>query len=82
MSSWINCLCGASLNKNLFCGAGLALVVDEAFLENAAKNGTAERMLTQMVVKSDVLVRCKKCTRLAIEDKKTGAIAFYLPEPP
>ena len=80
MSSWIKCPCGELLHKNLFCGAGVSVVVIDTVLDSIPEKAPARAALDKIVLEGDTLVRCRKCHRVAVEDKKSGAITIYVAE--
>ncbi len=77
MSSWITCPCGNQLHRNLFAGAGVAVIVPDTVLDRIDEQLPASDAVDRIIRSSDILVRCPKCGRIAIEDKKTGAVSFY-----
>lgn len=82
MSSWITCPCGNVLHRNLFAGAGVCVVVADAVLDRIDEQLPASDAVDRIIRSSDVLVRCPKCGRIAIEDKRSGAVSFYAREAP
>jgi len=80
MSSWIHCPCGNQIHKNLFSGANVCLVVEDEMIDKLDDQIPAAEAIHQMILHSDILVRCPKCGRIAVEDNKTGAIAIYAKE--
>ncbi len=80
MSSWIQCTCGELLHKNLFCGADVSVVVMDTVLDSIPERAPASAALDKIVLEGDTLVRCRKCHRIAIEDRKSGAIRIYAAE--
>ncbi len=82
MSSWIACPCGNHLHKNLFAGAKVCVVVEDGVLDAIDGRAAAGDAVHKIVLAGDLLIRCNSCGRIAIEDKKTGAISFYRKETP
>lgn len=80
MSSWIKCTCGELLHKNLFCGARVSVVIEDAVLDSIDDQAPARVAIDKIVRSGDTLVRCKMCGRIAIEDRATGAITLFAPE--
>lgn len=79
MGSWINCVCGKLLHKNLFCGAGVSLLVPEAVIDEGDEAESSTMLLGRIVTGSETVVRCAACNRMAIE-KKDGRVEFYTRE--
>jgi hypothetical protein len=77
MSSWILCPCGNQIHKNLFAGANVSVVVVDDVLDSIEDHASARDAINKIVLSGDILVRCKKCGRVAIEETKTGAITIY-----
>lgn len=69
MASWFRCQCGELLHKNLFAEANLALVVDEAFLDQDHSGKTADELVGGLVLKSRRLLNCGTCGRVQIIDE-------------
>ena len=80
MSSWIKCTCGKLLHMNLFAGASVSVVIKDDVLDSIDHGKTVEYAIVAIIAGADILVRCKECGRIAIEDRKTHAVTFYLPE--
>lgn len=80
MGSWIECTCGAHLHKNLFCGAKVCVVIEDTVLDSIPEEAPARVALDKIVFEGDTLVRCRKCGRIAIEDRKSGSIRIYAAE--
>jgi ribosomal protein S27E len=81
MSSRVQCICGKILHKNLFCGAGVSVVVPEQFLDQDYATMTAEEFINGLIIKNDVMVKCSGCGRiLIVHDSQGGAADAYLPD--
>ncbi len=80
MSSWITCPCGNPLHRNLFAGAGVCVVVEDAVLDRVDEQLPASDAVDRILRSSDILLRCPKCGRIVIEEKKSGAISVYARE--
>lgn len=80
MGSWIECSCGNRIHKNLFCGASVGVVAMDDDLDAIGEDWTSEKLLNYIVSKSDILVQCQICGRIAIESQESGEVAIYSPE--
>ena len=80
MGSWIQCVCGNSVHMNIFCGAKISVVVSEDTLDALADEQDASKAIRQILSKSDILVRCQKCHRIAIEEHGSGKLTFLVVE--
>jgi hypothetical protein len=80
MSSWVICRCGNQLHKNLFAGANVCVVVEDVVLDEIDDETRVANAINTIIQHGDILVRCEKCGRLAIEDKQTGAVTIYTQE--
>ena len=82
MSSWIACPCGNRLHKNLFAGAKVCVVVEDELLDAIDDRATAAEAVQKIILGGDILVRCNRCGRIAIEDRNSGEINFFTKEVP
>jgi hypothetical protein len=79
MSSWIRCICGNNIHKNLFAGASVSVVCLDSDIDQVSDERKAEDAIHYLIQKGELLVKCDKCGRLAIE-QKDGRINFYILE--
>jgi hypothetical protein len=80
MGSWIRCLCGKLLHKDLFCGAAVSLLVPEAIIDDGDDTESSTTLLGRIVTGSELVVECPTCGRVAIE-RKNGQVDFYARDP-
>lgn len=82
MGSWIRCKCNQLVHKNLFCGTGISLVVTEDFLDIERPNTTAEGLTSEIVLGSEMLLKCANCGRIILlkETKDTSEVRFFSPD--
>ena len=82
MVSWLKCKCGNPIHKNLFCGTGISLLATEEFLDKYRKEQSAEGFISELILRSSMLLKCKSCGRLVVlkEGKDTNSVEFYVPE--
>lgn len=82
MGSWVVCLCGNKLHKNLFCGAGISHVVPEEWFEQDFEGMDGEGVVSKLVLISEKLIHCPQCARLVLVDDRRGdlVVRFYSPE--
>ena len=64
MGSWIKCTCGASINRNLFSGGAVSLVVSEDFFETDFGGTSGSEVIAKLLHEADKMVRCKTCGRM------------------
>lgn len=69
MSSWLTCDCGRLIHKNLFSGAKLRLAIDEEFLDRDFKDRSAEDLIPELILNSDLVLSCQGCGRLYLVDE-------------
>ena len=79
MGSWVTCSCGNLLHKNLFTGTGVHVVVLDDVLDGFSEDDSAGDCVSEIIRQGELLVRCRQCGRILIEDK-TGCIVAYLRE--
>ena len=82
MGSWIRCKCNQLVHKNLFCGTGISLVLTEDFLDVERPNTTAEDLTSEIVLSSEMLLKCANCGRIILlkETKDTTEVRFFSPD--
>ena len=82
MGSWVVCLCGNRLHKNLFCGAGISHVVPEDWFEQDFEGMDGEGVVSRLVLISEKLIHCSQCARLVLVDDRGSdlVVRFYSPE--
>ena len=80
MGSWFACPCGNRIHKNLFAGCDVRIVVRDSLIDSLDETKPTRECIDDIVAEGDVLVRCSKCGRIAIEDSTTGDIAIYVEE--
>lgn len=81
MSSWVQCVCGNLVHKNLFCGANVSISVPEAFFDADRAGMSAEEFINELLLNNDTVVRCGKCQRGFIINETTGSVAdVYKPD--
>lgn len=56
------------------------MVVEDEILNGIPENKTSDDAVSAIVREGNILVRCA-CGRIAIEDKESGTITIYAPEP-
>ena len=67
---------------NLFAGAHVSVLIEDAELDAIfPESAPVLEPLGQILSKGDLLVRCRDCGRIAIENRATMEVAFFLPEP-
>ena len=69
MSSWLHCPCGKLIHKNMFCGAGVALLVPEAVLDADFTGVTAEAFINTTLQPQPMVLECSVCQRLFVVDE-------------
>lgn len=74
MGSWIKCDCGNALNRNLFSGNNLSLLVHENVLD---KESIKEQDINVIIMESDKLVKCEVCGCIVIMSKDSDDAHFY-----
>jgi hypothetical protein len=69
------------IHKNLFCGTGMSIIATEEFLDRDRSGMSADDLVSEMIVSSDKLLRCKSCNRVVILREKNGEIdaQFFTP---
>jgi len=82
MSSRIACPCGNRLHQNLFAGAKVGVVVEDTVLDAIDDRAAAGDAVRKIVQAGDLLVRCRSCGRIALEDRNSGETGFYIQETP
>lgn len=82
MGSWLRCVCGNSIHKNLFCGTGISLIVAEDYLDVDRNGMGAEELIGDMIRSAPKLLQCKSCGRLALLRECSGQVdaKFYTPD--
>jgi hypothetical protein len=82
MGSWIRCKCNQLVHKNLFCGTGISLLVTEDFLDVERSNTTAEELTSEIVLSSELLLKCTNCGRIMLlkETKDVSEVRFFSPD--
>jgi hypothetical protein len=82
MASWVRCKCGQLASQNLFCDAGVSLVVPEECLDIESTSVSTEKLQAEIVLKSQKLLKCKKCQRLILLSKfeENYSIQFFQPD--
>lgn len=82
MGSWVICLCGNKLHKNLFSGAGISLVVPEEWADQKFEGMDGERVIDALVLASEKQIHCPRCSRLVLinDGDSEYRVRFYLPE--
>ena len=80
MSSSLLCECGARVEKNLFSGHGVSLLVPEEDVDKALSQVSGETLVSEILRVSRLVVTCRGCSRLYIIDDNGGAIQSYRPE--
>ena len=79
MGSWVTCVCGNRIHKNLFTSTGVCVVVCDEVLDGFEDDSVAGDCVSEIVRSGDILVRCSQCGRIAIEGK-SGGITLYAKE--
>jgi hypothetical protein len=84
MGSWVKCKCNRLVHKNLFCGTGISLIVTEEFLDADRPEGSSSDLVSEIIMSSERLLKCKNCGRLIVlkEDKDSCEVMFFRPEQP
>jgi hypothetical protein len=80
MSSSLLCECGARVEKNLFSGHGVSLLVPEEGVDRDLSQVSGETLVSDLLRVSRVVVTCRGCSRLYIIDDDGGALQSYRPE--
>lgn len=80
MSSRFLCECGARVEKNLFSGHGIALLVPEEVVDKDLSQISGEALARELVMKSSIVVTCRGCSRLFVIEKDGRAIQSFRPE--
>jgi hypothetical protein len=79
MSSRFLCPCGVRLEKNLFSGHQLAVLVREEHFDRDLSQISGEVMTNQLLPISRIVSICPSCSRLHVIDDN-GIVETYLPE--
>lgn len=82
MSSSISCKCGRRLEKNLFSGHDIQLLIGESFLDRDLANRSAQELVHELIVDCGLLLNCDACGRICVVDE-TGQREprSYRPDP-
>jgi hypothetical protein len=80
MSSSLLCECGARVEKNLFSGHGVSLLVPEEGVDKEFSQVSGEALVSELLRVSRLVVTCRGCSRLYIIDDNGDAIQSYRPE--
>ena len=80
MSSSLLCECGARVEKNLFSGHGVSLLVPEQALDKDLSQVPGETLVSELLRGNRLVVTCRDCSRLYIIDDSGDAIQSYRPE--
>ena len=82
MGSWVICLCGNRLHTNLFSGAGISLVVPEAWADQGFEGMDADRIIDSLILASGIQIHCPRCSRMLLVNDGDGSrrVRFYSPE--
>lgn len=78
MGSRIVCNCGEQVGINLFCGAGVFLLISDTDFD-ALPPPVDQAALSQLVMKAAKLVRCAACGRLMVKEPD-GTYRSYVDE--
>lgn len=74
MSSWVLCVCGQKLNKNLFAGNQWQILVPE---ESIDKDTVTDSDLNCIIVKSKISKNCPECGCLVVVDDQNNKVKYY-----
>ena len=80
MGSWVRCKCNQLVHKNLFCGTGISLIVEEDYLDESRPTQSAEDLISEMIRTRKMLLECTNCNRIMVLDELRGEVKFYQPE--
>lgn len=74
-------MCGHRVEKNLFQGHGVSLVVPESFLDRDFAGRTAEDVVHALITANDLLTTCGGCGRVYVLDETNQRPArIYRPD--
>ena len=74
MTSWVKCICGEKLNKNLFSGNQWSVLVPEESLD---KESFTESDINEMIVKSKIAKSCPSCGCLIMLDDQKNRVQYF-----
>lgn len=74
MGSWVQCICGERLNKNLFSGNQWSVLVPEESLE---KDHLIDSDINSIIVKSKIVKTCPSCDCLIVLDDQSNRVKFF-----
>jgi len=77
MGSWVRCKCEQLVHKNMFCGTGISLIVEENYLDEPRPNKSAEDLISEMVLTRKMLLECKNCNRIIVLNESSNELKFY-----
>ena len=80
MGSWIICRCKNQLHMNLYAGASVYVVVKDEIIDSIPSEFSIFDAMLRITREGDLLVKCRNCGRIAIEDHKTHEVRFFSPE--
>lgn len=82
MGSWVRCKCDQLVHKNLFCDTGISLLVSEEFLDVERPGLTADKLISEIVATSEMLLKCANCGRIILikEDAHASDVRFFAPD--
>ncbi len=80
MGSWVRCKCESLVHKNLFCGAGISLIVSENTIDGNFENMNTENFISSLIESSSKLLKCSNCGRLILinEQEDKLEVEFFL----
>ncbi len=74
MSSWILCICGEKINKNLFSGNQWSILVSEESLDRVV---VTEPDLNDIIVRSKIAKNCPSCGCLIMVDEIQNNVQYF-----
>lgn len=81
MSSRFLCECGQRIDKNLFSGNQVQLLIAEEDFDRDFEGLSAEELVQELIMKSLTVVICRSCSRLYVFDESEQNLArVFLPE--
>jgi hypothetical protein len=69
MSSRFLCKCGQRIDKNLFSGNQVQLLVAEEDVDGDLAGLSAEQLVKELILRSRTVVTCRSCSRLYVFDE-------------
>lgn len=81
MSSRFLCECGQRIDKNLFSGNQVKLLIAEEDFDRDFAGLSAEELVQELIMKSLTVVNCQSCSRLyVLDESEQNPVRVFLPE--